>query len=357
MRKDMPRGGFWGKGSRRGRKKAGGIALLLIACLCLPGCEKKFMDYECAWVCGEPYICIATDSHRAYLEIDGEIREFDGAWGCDGASIYLYDIFLEGSLTEDALVWEAECEIKKGRLYLTVVKDHVSQCQGRTFVLKQRPLVAEKEAKLYAKPTGSYVFYSSRNSIAELTACTEGEECSGTAIFTDDMGTFVTNAHIALREEKGSFRPYETYKVYSETEDVFYLAQLVKYDMDLDIAVLRLEEEDSNFTEIEISGKDSVQFGDSVYLVENVAPYGLSMKEGIVSCPQAEAEYGGVLRDTILCGANLASDNSGGALLDESGGILGIMSYRARDAEGNLLPGLSHAIPIQKVIEYADEED
>ena len=44
--------------------------------------------------------------------------------------------------------------------------------------------------------------------------------------------------------------------------------------------------------------------------------------------------------------------NSGGALLDEKGDLIGITSFRTKDNQGNVVHGLVYSIPINTIINY-----
>lgn len=49
-----------------------------------------------------------------------------------------------------------------------------------------------------------------------------------------------------------------------------------------------------------------------------------------------------------------ASGNSGGALLDEKGRLVGITSFRIKDNQGNIVYGLVYSIPVNMIVEYAN---
>lgn len=103
-------------------------------------------EYDLAWVCDSPYIYIGTQNNHpydAYIGIDGEIKHTDVGWENDGTKIYLYET---GTKHFDKdLVWAAECEIVREKLYITVVTDNYFNCEGETFVLEQRACEPEEE--------------------------------------------------------------------------------------------------------------------------------------------------------------------------------------------------------------------
>lgn len=117
--------------------------LLVTSTVCLlSACAKKFWEYDCSWVSEEPYIYITQDHDDAKIQINGQVCEVNTAWKNDGTGIYFYEKNAKKDETEDVL-WETKTEIKSGRMYLTIVKDNVSDYEGKTFVLEQHSLREE----------------------------------------------------------------------------------------------------------------------------------------------------------------------------------------------------------------------
>lgn len=114
----------------------------------ISGCQKKFWEYECVWKCDEPYIYIETHGHIAYMEIDGEIKELETAWENDGTGIDFWDPSISDVHSYESVMWITKCEIKKGRLYLTVITDNVSDCEGETFILEPQEYESTSESTL-----------------------------------------------------------------------------------------------------------------------------------------------------------------------------------------------------------------
>lgn len=109
------------------------------------GCGKKFWDYECVWVSESPYIYMPANSHVVIIEINGEKKITDTAWKNTGLGIYFHDPEIDNGTTMESIIWETECEIKKGKLYITIIKDNVSDMEGKTIILEQQPLENESD--------------------------------------------------------------------------------------------------------------------------------------------------------------------------------------------------------------------
>ena len=76
---------------------------------------------------------------------------------------------------------------------------------------------------------------------------------------------------------------------------------------------------------------------------------------GMVSVPLLNVENGGVTKSAIQCDLTIAAGSSGGALFNGKGELVGITTFRTKDANGNVVYGVAYAIPINDVINYLAE--
>ena len=111
---------------------------------------------------------------------------------------------------------------------------------------------------LATKPfSASGIFNSCKASILEIKAETEDVGISyGTAELISKDGTMVTNAHIVTYSKLGETLSFEKISVRFVDEEDFREVELIKYDTDLDIAVLKLITIDRKITPIKM-GDDS----------------------------------------------------------------------------------------------------
>ena len=181
-------------------------------------------------------------------------------------------------------------------------------------------------------PTASEIYQDCLKSIVELRASSDNVgESFGTAEFIDKNGTLITNAHVVTVE-------------------------LVKYDVEIDIAVLRICESSScKFNVIKKGKSSNLKSGDKVYAIGNTVNYGLSISQGIVGIPLLNIEYSGAVRTVIQCDLTIADGNSGGALLDSRGRLVGITTFRTKDRLGNIVYGIAYCIPIDIVMGFVEE--
>lgn len=125
-------------------------------------------------------------------------------------------------------------------------------------------------------------------------------------------------------------------------------AVVVGSDTATDLAVLRINL--PNLTPIELGDSNAVNVGDVVLAIGNPLGFGHTVTQGIVS---ALGRYGlqlGVYEDYIQTDAIIHQGNSGGALIDASGNLLGIntLIYTSSGQSGTAATGIgiSLAIPI-----------
>lgn len=197
------------------------------------------------------------------------------------------------------------------------------------------------------------IYYSSVENIVELKVSSKAVGDSyGTAVFLDNDGILVTNMHAVTYTKNGEARLYDQLQIRFPTDEEYRDVTFVKYDEELDIAVLKFELCDIKIKGIELGDSDKIDYGDKVYSIGNTMNYGISISQGIISVPNIEVNYDNVSREVIQSDINISSGNSGGALLDINGRLVGITSFRVKEPSGDIVYGIGYSIPINKVIDY-----
>ena len=139
--------------------------------------------------------------------------------------------------------------------------------------------------------------------------------------------------------------------------------ELVGYDDGTDIAVLRFEDAAPEGTEpIPIGDSDALQIGELAICIGNPGAsrevlYG-TVTAGIISGLQREDINAGNFHrsiNVIQTDAPINSGNSGGALLNARGELVGIPTLKMGLTYNDVFEGLSFCIPISAVREYIDQ--
>jgi len=208
---------------------------------------------------------------------------------------------------------------------------------------------------LYSIPiNATQIFNNCKSSIVEVKAYTESVGTSyGTAEIIKEDGTLVTNAHVITYKQLGEYYEFENISIRFIDENDYREVSIVKYDLDKDIAILKLEC-DRQLTTLSIGDDEKLNNGESVFAIGNMSNYGLSITSGIVAIPHINVEYNDITRNVIQCDITISDGNSGGALLNAKGQIVGITSFRLKDLSANIIYGIAYCIPINTVMEYID---
>ena len=134
-------------------------------------------------------------------------------------------------------------------------------------------------------------------------------------------------------------------------------AKIVGIDKGTDLAVLKADLTDGTYPSIEIEDSDKVAIGDIVLAIGN--PYGLgqSVSMGIISA--TGREYENPYSNYLQTDASINKGNSGGALIDINGRLIGINTIIRSSSGGS--EGVGLAIPssvalnvISDLIQYGE---
>lgn len=166
----------------------------------------------------------------------------------------------------------------------------------------------------------------------------------GSGVVISQSGYILTNYHVLEGSTELTVMRLDSYELFD--------AGLVGWDQELDLAILKVEGVD--FVPAVLGDSDDLTVGDTVYAIGNPMGYLYgTMTDGIVSAVTERVEdldYPGRLIQTT---AALNSGNSGGALVDAYGRVVGITSAKITGIRGNIVTeGLGLAIPITDVHGY-----
>jgi putative serine protease PepD len=174
----------------------------------------------------------------------------------------------------------------------------------------------------------------------------EGEG-AGTGVVIDGDGHILTNAHVV--EDATSI----TVTVGGEARD----AELVAYDTDADIAVLRVDDT-SGLVAADLADASTTAVGDEVVAIGNALALegGLSVTRGIVSALDRSIETtSGTLSGLIQTDAAISSGNSGGPLVNALGQVVGINTAVATSSSGVEASNIGFAISIDDAMAVAHQ--
>lgn len=154
----------------------------------------------------------------------------------------------------------------------------------------------------------------------------------GSGVIVSRDGYILTNNHVV----DGA----ETVKV-ELPDDRSFTAKVVGVDPATDLAVVKVEAKD--LPTLEFGDSDAVKVGDAVLALGNPLGVGETVTSGIISAKGRQTSGGDSYQDFLQTDAAINHGNSGGALVNAGGQLIGIPSQILTPGDGNI--GLGFAIP------------
>ncbi len=193
-----------------------------------------------------------------------------------------------------------------------------------------------------SKASPSVINISSKKNIKSRSLNGESlNELIGSGIIISNDGYIVTNLHVIegakiIKVELGDGQVYP--------------ASLIGFDERSDLAVIKIQPMDA-LRPIKPSNSSSVQIGDQVIAIGNAFGLGKTFTSGIISA--TGRDYGNPYLELIQTDAALNPGNSGGALINHKGNLIG-MNTKIYSKTGSYA-GIGFALPANKLIDIASE--
>ena len=171
---------------------------------------------------------------------------------------------------------------------------------------------------------------------------------AGSGVVISDDGYILTNNHVISSSDSSSFYQVsdaKSVKVKIYGDETEYTAEIIGTDSQTDLAVLKIDK--TGLTAAEFGNSSSVQIGEFVLAIGN--PYNLdySVTAGIISALDRKMTVENTTYKVIQADCAINSGNSGGALVNSKGQVIGITTLKL---SGTGIEGVSFAIPINDTI-------
>ena len=180
---------------------------------------------------------------------------------------------------------------------------------------------------------------------------------TGSGIIISEDGYIVTNNHVVDSSSSNSY--YELSKATSIKiklnsttygDDATYDATVVGQDSQTDLAVLKIEK--TGLTKAEFADSDQAVVGEFVMAVGSPLGLDTTVTQGIISAVNREVESDGTKYTCIQTDAAINSGNSGGALINSDGKVIGINTLKL---SGTGVEGIGFAIPINSATDVISQ--
>ena len=177
---------------------------------------------------------------------------------------------------------------------------------------------------------------------------------SGSGIIISEDGYILTNNHVVSSSSNSSYYTMSeaqkiTVKLYNSNDT--YEAKIVGSDSQTDLAIIKIDA--TGLTPAELGDSNSVKVGEFAMAIGNPLGLDSSVTCGIVSAINREVtDEDGNKYIALQTDAAINSGNSGGALVNSEGKVIGINTLKL---SGNGVEGIGFAIPISSTLEITQQ--
>ena len=181
---------------------------------------------------------------------------------------------------------------------------------------------------------------------------------SGSGIIISSDGYILTNNHVVSNTDSSNSNAFyqvseaNSVKVYLYGDNqTAYDAKIIGTDAETDLAIIKIEKD--GLPAAELGNSDELKIGEWVMAIGNPLGLSSSISTGVVSAVNREVtDTDGIKYTLIQTDAAINEGNSGGALVNSKGQVIGI-NFMKISSVG--VEGISFAIPITPAIDVSNE--
>ncbi len=216
-----------------------------------------------------------------------------------------------------------------------------SSCDSQVFGKKSSISIKESKNMISAQE----IYNKSIGSILEIYANLGDDINAGTGVVLKD-NYVITNAHVLglSNYKKKDITQLTTCLASKVKSEEKIQLDVIAVDRELDLALLEATNKELN-SGIPIC-RDKVENAEKIYAIGNAKGQGITIVDGLVSDKERILNK----NKYILFSAPVNEGNSGGALINTKGELIGIVALKRSDAIG-----MNYAIPIDIVNKFIDD--
>lgn len=213
--------------------------------------------------------------------------------------------------------------------------------------------------KILPSIVGIKLEYTVNNSMLQMfgKSSSSTATATGSGIIISEDGYILTNNHVVSSSSNSSNSSYYQVSEASKltvtlfNDDTEYEAKIVGKDEQTDLAVIKIEK--SGLSKAEFADSDSIKVGEFAMAVGNPIGMQSSVTCGIVSAVNRQVtDSDGKQYTLIQTDAAINSGNSGGALVNSEGKVIGINTLKL---SGTGIEGMGFAIPINSTTDITSQ--
>lgn len=172
---------------------------------------------------------------------------------------------------------------------------------------------------------------------------------SGSGVIISEDGYILTNNHVVNTSSNSIFYQVSeankvTVRLYND--ETVYDAKIIGTDEATDLAVIKIEKD--NLTAATLGNSDKIKVGEFSMAIGNPLGMGSTVTAGIISAANRTVTSEGKNYTVIQTDAAINSGNSGGALVNANGEVIGINTLKL---SGSGVEGIGFAIPINSTVD------
>ena len=182
---------------------------------------------------------------------------------------------------------------------------------------------------------------------------TQTAEATGSGIIITNDGYILTNNHVVSSSDSSYYQVSKATKItvslYGSEEK--YEATIVGTDEQTDLAIIKIEAD--NLTPAELGDSSSLKVGEFVLAIGSPLGLDTSVTSGIISALGRDVTTSdGTTYHVLQTDCAINSGNSGGALVNSNGQVIGINTLKL---SGTGIEGVGFAIPINDTIDVFEQ--
>ena len=212
--------------------------------------------------------------------------------------------------------------------------------------------------KILPSIVGIKLEYTVNNAILSMFGqpSTSTATATGSGIIISEDGYILTNNHVISSDSSNSNSYYQISEASKLTvtlfnDDTEYPATIIGKDEQTDLAVIKVDK--AGLPKAEFADSDSIKVGEFAMAVGNPMGMDSTVTCGIVSAVNREVtDSDGKTYTLIQTDAAINAGNSGGALVNSEGKVIGINTLKL---EGTGIEGLGFAIPINSTTDITSQ--
>lgn len=187
------------------------------------------------------------------------------------------------------------------------------------------------------------VYEKNEQSIVSIHVLDQYGKGQGTGIILTEDGYIITNAHVVQDAQMA---------LVVLNNGMSYEAGLVGSDEKEDLAVLKIDAH--GLVPAEFGDSNLLRVGDAVSALGNPLGYTMTLTPGIISAVDRELPMDGNTMYLLQTSAAINFGNSGGALLNDRGQVVGVTTVKIVSDDGSV-EALGFAIPTERVKYVVDQ--